>query len=677
MDIIWATDEQKLIKYLQKLRESANRLKKRFTLVKTPSFMAAADPEPHIDRGVSSSRGGGECTASGTGLLRAERGRVAEFSVFFPRTSQPDLLLELRSETGDFFTQRVTERSPPRVALADSLRTVSGIGLLRTIPVGYRVTGKAVMVSYRPPTEGQLEVSVVWRGHHVPGSPFTLLVKPGEPDGEEVSQPEVNIVLYSDLYADFETPRESRYRLHAEQSRSKVYLGPVLARARPADLRTSSRRISPTSFSMEEAKRMLLDGGRTRVKRQVEPSLEIRTEGHVVRMREMFERFIELERSAGGRPTGLQSSRSLASLPGSESFGAPWPLDGVGRSHSTAALWRPVEIHTLEQQALGSRAMSEPAHQPEEEDQPERRGVGPAPEGVERPVTAPLRVRDSPRRSLSCSVAEPMVTGPADINRAQFEAILRYFEGLRDGRILDGAPAPAPARAPRSQAALGWLRRRWPSSGAPGGRFDLRRAGLRRSLGALPPPLSPPIGEGDDDGLADAESVVLAPAPVEGPPLTVPRVMAEYPYLSKRRSRPRLAARGLIPHQELVRRARDRVVAFGPGLFHGHVGTDNTFQLYVPEPQCAPRRVTVHPASAPSSAATLAECELRYLGYMYHEVRYRVCEAGWYRVRVTLGAHAADVDVLVRVTSRHSDVTLRQSWPQGRQENDQTSLHSE
>ncbi|XP_043216084.1 uncharacterized protein LOC122378712 [Amphibalanus amphitrite] len=500
---------------------------------------------------------------------------------------------------------------------------------------------------------------------------------------DEVESPEPHVIQ-----ADNEVAPDPRI-LEAPSSRTRLLssgTSPVGRVARAvrrhsecdsADLRTSSRRISPTSFSMEEAKRMLLDGGRTRVKRQVEPSLEIRTEGHVVRMREMFERFIELERSAGGRPAGLQSSRSLASLPGSESFGAPWPLDGVGRSHSTAALWRPVEIHTLEQQALGSRAMSEPAHQPEEEDQPERRGVGPAPEGVERPVTAPLRVRDSPRRSLSCSVAEPMVTGPADINRAQFEAILRYFEGLRDGRILDGAPAPAPARAPRSQAALGWLRRRWPSSGAPGGRFDLRRAGLRRSLGALPPPLSPPIGEGDDDGLADAESVVLAPAPVEGPPLTVPRVMAEYPYLSKRRSRPRLAARGLIPHQELVRRARDRVVAFGPGLFHGHVGTDNTFQLYVPEPQCAPRRVTVHPASAPSSAATLAECELRYLGYMYHEVRYRVCEAGWYRVRVTLGAHAADVDVLVRVTSRHSDVTLRQSWPQGRQENDQTSLHSE
>ena len=69
-------------------------------------------------------------------------------------------------------------------------------------------------------------------------------------------------------------------------------------------------------------------------------------------------------------------------------------------------------------------------------------------------------------------------------------------------------------------------------------------------------------------------------------------------------------------------------------------------QLYVPEPQCAPQFVSVQ-AACPSAGA---RCQLRYLGYMYHEVRYRVTEAGWYRVTVRLGAHAADVDVLVRVT---------------------------
>ena len=39
---------------------------------------------------------------------------------------------------------------------------------------------------------------------------------------------------YSDLYSNFETPCEPRYRLHAEHDRSKVYLGPVLSRTRPA-----------------------------------------------------------------------------------------------------------------------------------------------------------------------------------------------------------------------------------------------------------------------------------------------------------------------------------------------------------------------------------------------------------------------------------------------------------
>ena len=62
MDVVWAADEQKLMQYLAKLRESATRLKKRFTLVKTPSFMAAADPELHSVRGADPARAsGGVC----------------------------------------------------------------------------------------------------------------------------------------------------------------------------------------------------------------------------------------------------------------------------------------------------------------------------------------------------------------------------------------------------------------------------------------------------------------------------------------------------------------------------------------------------------------------------------------------------------------------------------------
>ena len=43
---------------------------------------------------------------------------------------------------------------------------------------------------------------------------------------------------YSDLYSDFETPCEPRYRLHAGHDRSKVYLGPALSRTRPAVIRS-------------------------------------------------------------------------------------------------------------------------------------------------------------------------------------------------------------------------------------------------------------------------------------------------------------------------------------------------------------------------------------------------------------------------------------------------------
>ena len=298
----------------------------------------------------------------------------------------------------------------------------------------------------------------------------------------------------------------------------------------------------------------------------MEPRLEIGAEGRVVRLREMFESFIESERSAVGQPSALKSSRSLTSLPGSE-------------SENMAALWRPVEIHTLEQQVQQSRSRTPPAANTLQQDvqqvwQQAMDAPGDSADSRDRTDAGTSRSRASPQRSLSSSAAAPALSAPPDMNRAQFEAVLRYFEGLRDGLIVDGASRPAGGRGSRGAAGLGWPRRRWPS----GARFDLRRVGLRRSLGALLPPLSPATADDDGDGLGDAERVVLAAAPAESP-APAPRVMAEYPYLSRRRSRPRLVARGLIPHQELVRRARDRVVVFGPGLFHGTVGSDNTFQV--------------------------------------------------------------------------------------------------
>ena len=305
------------------------------------------------------------------------------------------------------------------------------------------------------------------------------------------------------------------------------------------------------------------------------PLVEIGTEGRVVRLREMFEQFIQSERRAEGLAGALQTSHSMACLPGSGSASGPGPLTAGHRSHSTAALWRPVEIHSLEQQALEKQ--KDMPH-PSPAQQQTKDTVADTTDSQERTDTAAPKPSDLSHRSLSSTASGPPSTTSSDANRAQFEAILHYFEGLRDGRILDGASRPSRGRTPRHQTALSWLRRRWPSAADRGRRFDLGRAGLRRSLGAMPPPLSPPTGEDDGDSLDDAESVVLAPAPTESP-VPAPRVMPEYPYLSRRRSRPRLVAQGLIPHQELVRRARDRVVVFGPGLFQGSVGADNSFQV--------------------------------------------------------------------------------------------------
>ena len=297
----------------------------------------------------------------------------------------------------------------------------------------------------------------------------------------------------------------------------------------------------------------------------------------MVRLREMFEQFIQLERRSGGPAAALQTSRSISCLSGSEPAQRAdlLPLTADRRSHSTATLYRPVEIYSLQQQQQQQVLEDQESAQ-------QRAGDAAAADTAdsrEWTDTAAGSPRHSSHRSLSCSaVSGPPSIASADADRAQFRAILRYFEGLRDGRILDGALGPTRGRTPPQQTALTWLRRRWPSAGAPGGRFDLGRAGLRRSLGAMPPPLSPPTGEDEGDSLDDAERVVLAPAP-PGSPVPAPRVMPEYPYLSKSRSRPRLVAQSLIPHHELVRRARDRVVVFGPGLFQGSVGADNTFQV--------------------------------------------------------------------------------------------------
>ncbi|XP_043200193.1 filamin-A-like isoform X2 [Amphibalanus amphitrite] len=167
-DVISGCDEDRLAAYVAALREAAERRGEPEHPPETPADMA----EP-------------PAAAAGTGLTAAHTGQPAQFAVRLPQAARLDLLVEMRSETGDYFSQRLTPRSPARRSLEDEAPApVSSSGRPRSnIPVGYQVTGRTVNLWYQPPAAGWLSLSIVSGGQHVEGSPFRVYV--GENEEEE------------------------------------------------------------------------------------------------------------------------------------------------------------------------------------------------------------------------------------------------------------------------------------------------------------------------------------------------------------------------------------------------------------------------------------------------------------------------------------------------------------
>ncbi|XP_043202688.1 muscle M-line assembly protein unc-89-like, partial [Amphibalanus amphitrite] len=149
-DVISGCDEDRLAAYVAALREAAERRGEPEHPPETPADMA----EP-------------PAAAAGTGLTAPTP------------AARLDLLVEMRSETGDYFSQRLTPRSPARRSLEDEAPApVSSSGRPRSnIPVGYQVTGRTVNLWYQPPAAGWLSLSIVSGGQHVEGSPFRVYVE--------------------------------------------------------------------------------------------------------------------------------------------------------------------------------------------------------------------------------------------------------------------------------------------------------------------------------------------------------------------------------------------------------------------------------------------------------------------------------------------------------------------
>ncbi|XP_037090945.1 uncharacterized protein LOC119111230 [Pollicipes pollicipes] len=212
----------------------------------------------------------------------------------------------------------------------------------------------------------------------------------------------------------------------------------------------------PTEICLEERKKMLEIGKTSDMKPKAQPVVRVHDEGRVVRLRRMYEQLSESARRAsehrsdGSLFDSRGSSRSMVDLaePQRRAQGElNASLFGTReKSRSSAELARP----------LAAARTPAPLEPPAEEEH--------GADEQDRAVAAAAR-RQAVDRSLSCSDAgRPVRVGrllscwelsnlSTDANHARFEAIQRFFEGLREGRICSGGGGAAARGRGYSRAA--------------------------------------------------------------------------------------------------------------------------------------------------------------------------------------------------------------------------------
>ncbi|XP_037781040.1 uncharacterized protein LOC119577516 [Penaeus monodon] len=110
--------------------------------------------------------------ARGMGLQMAMVGRRTKFTLYLNNSTTLDLVVEIKNEEGDYCSHRITNRSP----LRSRVLSKQALKERHNIPLEYEVSGSEVRVAWIPLQEGRHTLSIIWRGQHVVGSPYSVVV---------------------------------------------------------------------------------------------------------------------------------------------------------------------------------------------------------------------------------------------------------------------------------------------------------------------------------------------------------------------------------------------------------------------------------------------------------------------------------------------------------------------
>uniref|UniRef100_A0A224Y451 Protein containing CH and Filamin domain n=1 Tax=Rhipicephalus zambeziensis TaxID=60191 RepID=A0A224Y451_9ACAR len=121
------------------------------------------------------------CFAKGMGLILAVRGRKASFNVFTKSTSNFCIVVEIRGPDNTVCKEIITNKSPRRKVTASSREAdksaPDGAGQDdKKILIEYDIQPGMVAVKYTPLLKGKHQLSIIWHGQHLAGSPFTVNV---------------------------------------------------------------------------------------------------------------------------------------------------------------------------------------------------------------------------------------------------------------------------------------------------------------------------------------------------------------------------------------------------------------------------------------------------------------------------------------------------------------------
>ncbi|CAM1299459.1 Uncharacterised protein g2430 [Pycnogonum litorale] len=123
-----------------------------------------------------------DCVAKGMGLMQAVKGRKATFNIYFKSSCDLNIVIEIKGPRNSICTTMITNKSPraklQKKTITESLinKQLTGIDYPRCMSLEYELYLKKLSVTFIPLYSGKHNLSIVWRGRHIVGSPYVVRV---------------------------------------------------------------------------------------------------------------------------------------------------------------------------------------------------------------------------------------------------------------------------------------------------------------------------------------------------------------------------------------------------------------------------------------------------------------------------------------------------------------------